>query len=124
MARTAASIAPWADEVVEQSGLVSLDELERLSDDSCCYELVAGWLVKLSPGSGGHGSLSPDLAAELHLYVKARRLGLVLGAETGFTLSPTGSPRPTVLAPDISFVRADRLPAKDSDAWDQFWRLA
>ena len=64
MARAITSIAPWADEVVETPGPVSIEELERRSDDSCCYELVEGLLVKLSPGGGGHRSLSLDLATD------------------------------------------------------------
>ena len=124
MARTAASIAPWADEVVEMPGPVTIEELERLSDDFCCYELVEGWLVKLSPGSGGHGSLSWKLSFDVGRYITAHGLGMVFGAETGFTLSSPGSTHPTVLAPDVAFVQADRLPSKDSDEWNQFWRLA
>src|SRR5262249_42006663 len=30
----------------------------------------------------------------------------------------------TVLASDVTFVRFDRLPARDSAEWEQFWRLA
>jgi hypothetical protein len=41
MAQTAASIAPWADEVVVRPGPVSIEVLERLPDDDSCYELVA-----------------------------------------------------------------------------------
>jgi Uma2 family endonuclease len=48
----------------------------------------------------------------------------VLSAETGFTLSPPGARPPTVLAPDVAFVRADRVPSRDSEAWDHYWRLA
>jgi Uma2 family endonuclease len=120
------SIAPWADEVVERPDPVTIEELERLSDkeEPCGYELVEGWLVKLSLGDGGHGVLTMDLASHLYLYANARQLGIVLTVETGFTLSPPGAIRPTVLAPDVAFVRADRLPPRDSPAWNQYWRLA
>jgi Uma2 family endonuclease len=125
MARTTASIAPWADEVVDRPEPVSIEELERLSDEETgWYELVEGWLVKLSPGSGGHGSLTLRLASDLHQYVRAHRLGEVLAAETGFTLSPPGARRPTVLGPDVAFVRTERLPPRDSEAWDHYLRLA
>jgi Uma2 family endonuclease len=125
MARTTASIAPWADEVVDRPEPVSIEELERLSgEETGWYELVEGWLVKLSPGSSGHGSLTLKIATDLTRYVGEHRLGVVFAAETGFTLSPPGTRRPTVLGPDVAFVRTERLPPRASEAWDHYLRLA
>ena len=49
-----------------------------------------------------------NLATPLAQHVKMHGLGVVCGAETGFRLA---SDPDTVLAPDIGFVRRDRLPA-------------
>lgn len=46
-------------------------------------------------------------------FIKAKNGGRAFAAGTGFTLSQPGEPE-TVLAPDIAFVRAERIPAKGS----------
>lgn len=124
MARTHENLAPWAEPALDAPYPMSLEEFERLPDDARRQELVEGRLVRMAPPGGGHGSLTMNLSLPLALHVRQHGLGQVLAAETGFTLSEPGSPEPTVLAPDIAFVRADRLPARESPDWDRLWRLA
>jgi Uma2 family endonuclease len=72
-------------------------------------ELVNGRLRVSEPPGYWHGLLQPRLAAELLTFVRANRLGVVL-TESGFVLSREPD---TVRAPDVAFVRAERLPELD-----------
>ena len=71
-------------------------------------ELVRGELRMMPPAGGRHGVVVGRLLARLIGHVEPMRLGLVFG-DAGFEL--LGLPR-TVRAPDVSFVRAERLPAE------------
>jgi len=59
------------------------------------------------PANFEHGWLAAQIAWSLLNFIKPRRLGLVVGAETGFKLAVNPD---HVLGPDVAFVRADRLP--------------
>jgi Uma2 family endonuclease len=113
------TLAPWA-ELVPDLGPMTVGELLALPDDSRWqYELVEGRLVRMPPPGGEHGEIALELAGALRDWVKPRGLGRVLAAETGFQLGPD-----TVLAADAAFVRADRVPARDSADRKKHWRLA
>lgn len=84
------------------------DELMRLPRGEHRYELVEGELRTMAPANSDHGVTVVNLTVPLGAYVKQQRLGAVLGAETGFTVSKKPD---TVLAPNIAFVRRDRIPA-------------
>lgn len=60
----------------------------------------------MSPGSHAHGRITMRLAASLAHYVAERNLGEMYAAETGFLLAHNPD---TVLAPDVAFVRGDRV---------------
>ncbi len=117
------TLAPWA-ELVPGTGPMTVDELLALPDDRWQYELVEGVLVKMTPTGGGHGHLASDLDFALRAFVKPRKLGIVLAAETGFQLNPPNRPPDTVLAPDVAFVRTERVPAQGSPEWEGYWPLA
>lgn len=51
-----------------------------------------------------------NLGVELANHVRARELGVVYAAETGFTLARHPD---TVRAPDVAFVRRERLPTPE-----------
>jgi len=70
-------------------------------------ELVQGTLVMMSPGGFEHGSVVASITGPLAVYVRERRLGQVTGAETGFQIAHHPD---TVRAPDVAFVRAQRIP--------------
>jgi Uma2 family endonuclease len=116
------TFAPWA-ELVPNKGLMTADELLRMPDDGWHYELVDGVLVKMPPPGFEHGLIVAELAGELRQYAKSHKLGRVVGAETGFLLSRQGEPD-TVLAADISFVRAESVPPFGTPGNEKYLRLA
>lgn len=87
---------------------VTADELFHLPGDGFRYELVGGELRKMTPAGFSHGAIVTNVTLPLAQHVKAHALGVVCGAETGFRI---GNNPDTVLAPDVAFVRRDRLPA-------------
>lgn len=88
--------------------LMTADELMDLPDDGHRYELVRGELRAMPLRGWEHGCESIAIAASLAPHVRRNRLGGVAGADTGFWL--TRGPD-TVRAPDMAFVRRERLPA-------------
>jgi Uma2 family endonuclease len=99
--------------------LVTADELIDMPDDGFRYELVRGTLRKMTPAGFAHGVAVLKLSVPICMFVEQHGLGTVCGAETGFIVT---SDPDTVLAPDISFVRQDRLPAAGLPTG--FWRGA
>jgi Uma2 family endonuclease len=85
--------------------LLTADELERMpDDDSVQIELDEGELITMPPAGGEHGHIGSGIGSELHVFVKKHKLGRVYSADTGFRLS-----RHTVRAPDVAFVRKERV---------------
>ena len=70
-------------------------------------ELVRGRLVVREPAGGRHGLVAMKLALRLGAHVDRTSAGQLFAAETGFTLFRGPD---TVRAPDIAFVRRERLP--------------
>ena len=118
------TLAPWA-ELVPDTGPMTVDELLALpQDDRWMYELVEGRLVRM-PASGGEASrIAARLVAALLTFVEDRNLGAVTTADGEYDLTQPGDAAETALAPDAAFVRADRVPAQDSDEYKRAWRLA
>ncbi len=105
-------VAPWA-EVVPHRPPMTTDELHALPDDGWTYELVHGVLVRMPLSSFGASNVGMRLAARLSVYVEDNDLGAVTGEQGGYRLDPA-HPLDTELAPDVAFVRADRLPPATS----------
>jgi len=70
-------------------------------------ELLRGELILMSPAGYEHGVIVGNIHTNLAIFVKQRRLGNVTAAETGFVL---GRDPDTVRAPDVGFIRSDRVP--------------
>ena len=87
---------------------MTAEELFHLPDDHMRHELVRGEHRTMTPAGFEHGAVIVKLGAPLHQYVAKHRLGLVLGAETGFIV--TRNPD-TVRAPDVAFVKQARIDA-------------
>ena len=85
---------------------MTAEELLRLPDDNCRYALVRGELQRMAAAGFRHGAVIMNVAVPLGQHVKAHRLGVVCGAETGFVLERDPD---TVLAPDVAFVRRERI---------------
>src|SRR5262249_49152998 len=81
---------------------VTADDLLRLPDDGCRYELLHGRLKKMLPSGFEHGKVTAAVTRSLVEYVSAKSLGVVCAAETGFKLA---SDPDHVRAPDVAFVR-------------------
>lgn len=98
------------------------DDLYRMPNDGAGYELVKGELRRkvdphsMSPSGFKHGAIVARLTSSLATYIDENSLGEVTGAETGYKL--TSGPD-TVRAPDIGFVRGDRIPS--GDLTEKFW---
>jgi Uma2 family endonuclease len=73
----------------------------------------------MTPAGFDHGVVAMNLGAPLGQHVRAHRLGVVCGAETGFVLARDPD---TVLAPDLAVVRQERLP--QSGRPTTFWNGA
>jgi Uma2 family endonuclease len=87
--------------------IATAEELLAAGDLGPC-ELVRGMLMMMSPAGFEHGVITQRIAASLHAYVAARRLGVVTAAETGFLLARAPD---TVRTADVAFVAELRLPS-------------
>ncbi|MBI3760955.1 MAG: Uma2 family endonuclease [Chloroflexi bacterium] len=98
----------------------TIAELEALSGDDYRYELVRGDLMIASPASPIQGRYAVRLIHALVDFVDEHDLGEVYTAEPGFILKP--EPEAIVRAPDVAFVRKDRIPPPDEQTG--FWPVA
>jgi Uma2 family endonuclease len=85
--------------------LMTAEDLEQLPEDDFRYELVRGELIRMSPVKRPHGRIAHLVSYYLNEFVLPQGLGEV-GGEEGFI---TEHDPETVRAPDVHFVRADRL---------------
>jgi Uma2 family endonuclease len=85
--------------------LVTAEELLRMPDEGV-VELIDGEIRKMSPAGFDHGDIAMLVGESLSAYVRKRRLGKATAAETGFILRRNPD---TVRAPDVAFVRIDRV---------------
>jgi Uma2 family endonuclease len=95
---------------------VTAEMLSRMPEDGFRYELVKGELRKMTPSGSRHAVTIANLTVLLGLHVKDNKLGIVLGAEAGFKIASNPD---TVRAPDIAFVRHERVPS--SGVPEAFW---
>jgi Uma2 family endonuclease len=70
-------------------------------------ELVKGVLIVREPPGGRHGQVVMEVGRLIANHVTDHGLGMVYAAETGFTLRRNPD---TVRAPDVAFVRRERVP--------------
>ncbi len=98
------------------AGLVTAEELLDMSIPNKHVELVRGVLVVREPPGGRHGRIAANVAFVLMSHVRANELGVVYAAETGFTVARNPD---TVRAPDVAFIRRDRLPSPEPTAYPE-----
>ena len=88
-----------------QSRFVTADELLHAPNDGLRHELVAGGVFVMAPAGEEHGTIAAEILIELGQYVRERHLGRVY-TEAGFKVAADPD---TVLAPDVAFVRRERI---------------
>jgi Uma2 family endonuclease len=86
--------------------LITAEELWALPNNAR-RELVRGEVRTMAPAGFEHGAVIMNIAVPLGVYVKARQLGVVLGAETGFVLRRNPD---IVRGADVAFVERSRIP--------------
>ena len=104
-------------EPMAPQALMSADELLHLNLPGKRAELVRGVLVVREPAGARHGRIAADVAWRLRTHIEGTDSGDVYAAETGFTL--TRDPD-TVRAPDVAFVRKERLPTPEPAGFPDF----
>ncbi len=70
-------------------------------------ELLQGELVMMSPAGFEHGRIVGSMSVCLGSFIRENARGVMTGAETGFRI---GHDPDTVRAPDVGFVRSERVP--------------
>lgn len=98
--------------------LMTAEELERMPDDGYRYELVRGELIRMAPTGFEHLQTSALVSHYLNAFALPRGLGIA-GGEGGFVLRRDPD---TVRAPDVVFVRSERIPR--GEAFQHFAYLA
>lgn len=86
--------------------LMTAEELLTQSPPGKSTELVRGRLVVREPPGTQHGRVQSNLNVLLGSFVRTHRLGAVFGQDTGFRIASNPD---TVRAPDLAFVRQDRV---------------
>lgn len=99
--------------------LMTADELIKLPRGKARYELIKGELRTMPPAGSEHGSVAVNVTLPLGNFVKANQLGVVFAAETGYKIATDPD---TVRAPDVSFIRRERIP--EGGLPKNFWQGA
>jgi Uma2 family endonuclease len=88
--------------------LITAEDLEAMgSEAEKRYELIDGILVAVEGVGGRHGGINIELASNLRNHIRPRKLGWLFSADTRFLIQRNPD---LVQMPDISFIRADRIP--------------
>jgi Uma2 family endonuclease len=85
---------------------LTIKDLENLQSEHPDWrmELVDGEIIVMSPSGYESEEVATNFSVELGSWVRPRQLGRVTGSSAGFIL-----PNTNTRAPDVSFVRAERL---------------
>jgi Uma2 family endonuclease len=87
--------------------LLTADDLMRLQPLHKRTELVRGRMIVREPAGFRHGDVAMSIALALGQFLRTNPIGRLVAAETGFVLFRNPD---TVRAPDVAFVRQDRIP--------------
>jgi Uma2 family endonuclease len=98
--------------------IVTAREFWQLPESDSHRELVQGEVRETMPPGGQHGAIAIALGTQLKLWSQQAQGGYV-GVEAGYLLARDPD---TVRGPDISYVRASRLPPGGIP--EGFWNLA
>src|SRR5690349_8234410 len=87
---------------------MTAEQLERARVPNKRTELIRGHMVVREPAGFHHGDVAGRIMMAIGMHARANDLGVVLAAETGFTLARNPD---TVRAPDVAFISAARVPS-------------
>ena len=90
-----------------QTKLLTADDLLRLDSQGVRGELIRGVLYETMSTGQRHGKIVMNLGGELRIFLKARRLGTLVGSDSGVWLERDPD---TVREPDLAFTSVERLP--------------
>jgi Uma2 family endonuclease len=79
-------------------------------------ELVRGRLVVREPAKLRHGVIVVRVVLEIGIYLRTNPIGEVMAGDPGFTLFRNPD---TVRAPDVAYLRADRMPTIEVVGFDE-----
>jgi Uma2 family endonuclease len=85
---------------------VTSEELFMMPPGNVRRELVRGEVRTMAPAGNVHGRLAINVTTPLDRHVRENGLGIVFAAETGFKIASSPD---TVRAPDVAFVRRERV---------------
>lgn len=91
--------------------LMTAEDLLRLPDDGCRYELLDGELLEMSPAGFRHNRILVEIAFYLRSHVRSANIGAISAGDTGVVLRRNPD---RVRAPDICFIAAHRVPKGDA----------
>jgi Uma2 family endonuclease len=91
---------------------LTIEDLEQMQAAHPDYqmELVNGNIIVMSPSGYESEEVGTEFARLLGNWVRPRKLGRITGSSAGFQLSSTN-----LRAPDVSFVKAERLKRSTED---------
>lgn len=98
--------------------LMTAQEFWQLPGADVHRELVRGEVIETMPPGGRHGAIAAAVATVLRLWTRQTTGGYV-GVEASYLLARNPD---TVRAPDVSYVRVERIPP--GGAPEGFWDLA
>jgi len=90
-----------------QPKLLTADDLLRLHSEGVRGELIRGVLCKTMAAGEEHGEIAAIVISTLMEFVRPRRLGRVIGTDSGILLQREPD---MVREPDVAFISADKLP--------------
>lgn len=93
-------------QITERERLVTVEEFAALPADGRFYELVEGRIVPMTPADLFHSAVATRIGRLLDSFVDDSGIGTVTGEQGGYRLT---SDPDTVRAPDVAFIRAERL---------------
>ena len=100
--------------------LMTAEELACLPETEERIELVRGEVRRMPPANPEHGRRAATATFLLTAYAREHGSGHVYTADAGFILARNPD---IVRAPDVAFVRADRIPP-EGERERGFWQLA
>ena len=91
----------------ERTNLLTADDLLRLYSEGARGELIRGVFCETMSAGEEHGEIVLNLGIILGGFIKPRRLGRLVGSNTGVRLERSPD---TVREPDIAFISASKRP--------------